>query len=925
MRNRMLTIYGLLLSAFFSMLLAQSPGDLVLTEFMANPAAVSDGNGEYVEFYNTTGSAIDINGFTLRDDDGNTHTIDNGGPLMAPALGFIVLGNNGDPGANGGYTANYVYSNFFIGNSGDEIVLETSGGTEICRLDYTNGDPFGPGVSAELNNVASPVGGVSAEGDYVAATSTYGAGDFGSPGEAGNTVGAGGGDPQPVISDIDRLPWIPEIGQATTVSASISDNGAITNAELIWTVDGANQQSVGMVNVGPSNIWSGEIPGSVYVNGALVEYWINATDDSSQTSESAHLKVYAGDSPISALRVNDANGVPLNRGAYARITGTATVGNSIFSTINLDVYLQDDTGGINLFQFSANDTVTITPGNSYTVVGQLDQFSGKTEIITDDASMDVIDNGPVGAATPFVTTIANLLSDPETYEGVLIKILGLTNTNGGDTWPAVDNDANVQVTDDGGTSLLTLRVDRDTDIDGSQEPAWPVDVTGVFVQFDNSPPYDEGYQIQPRSLNDFSGGGDPAPFISNVNRGSIIPEPGVGVDVSADITDDSDVSAAEVRWTINGSTAVASAAMSLSGGTTWTGTIPGDSYVNGDLLEYWVWAEDDAPQSVESQHDTVFTGDTPIAVARTNDGEGAPLYDGLYARVTGVATVGNTTYSTTHLDVYIQDETAAINVFRFDADGEVTITPGNSYSVTGVIDQFSGKTEIIPDSAALDVIDNGPATLPAPLNLSVSEILANPEAYESMLIVIPGLSNTGGGDPWPADGDNANVQVTDDGGTTLFTLRVDRDTDIDGSPEPTWPVNVAGIMTQFDLNAPFDEGYQILPRSLADFGVTVGLDPIDENIAKAFRLHQNYPNPFNPSTMIRFDVPADAGNIELLVFNTLGQKVVSLINDKLSPGSYEITWNALAANGNRVPSGIYFAVLKNGNRETQRMKMVLLK
>ncbi|NIW44680.1 MAG: hypothetical protein GWN14_16030, partial [candidate division Zixibacteria bacterium] len=57
--------------------LAQSPGDLVITEFMANPAAVLDSDGEYVEFYNNTGSAIDINGFTLRDDGTNSHTISN--------------------------------------------------------------------------------------------------------------------------------------------------------------------------------------------------------------------------------------------------------------------------------------------------------------------------------------------------------------------------------------------------------------------------------------------------------------------------------------------------------------------------------------------------------------------------------------------------------------------------------------------------------------------------------------------------------------------------------------------------------------------------------------------------------------------------------------------------------------------------------
>lgn len=407
-------------------------------------------------------------------------------------------------------------------------------------------------------------------------------------------------------------------------------------------------------------------------------------------------------------------------------------------------------------------------------------------------------------------------------------------------------------------------------------------------------------------------------------RSLVIPEPGTDLTVTAEITDDSDVSAAEVRWQINGGS-TQSAAMAGPAGSTWTGVIPGSAYADGDVLEYWIWAEDDAPQSTESLHEVVLTGDTPIADARVNDANGVPLYDGIYARLTGVATVGNGTFSAVHLDVYIQDDTGGINIFQFDSDSVVTITVGNSYSVTGEISHFNGKTQISPENAATDVVDNGPSTLPATLQRTISELLANPESYEGQFVKIPTLTATGGGDAWPMADDNANVEVSDDGGTSLLTLRIDRDTDIDGSPEPAWPVTIQGIFLQFDNSSPHDEGYQLQPRSLADIDVPVGIEPIEAGLIHEFKMHQNYPNPFNPNTTLQFDLPENVSQVSLIIYNTLGQKVKTLVNNALPAGSYKVSWQADAESGAKVPSGVYFAVLKTNQHQAQRIKLVLLK
>ncbi len=85
-----------------------------------------------------------------------------------------------------------------------------------------------------------------------------------------------------------------------------------------------------------------------------------------------------------------------------------------------------------------------------------------------------------------------------------------------------------------------------------------------------------------------------------------------------------------------------------------------------------------------------------------------------------------------------------------------------------------------------------------------------------------------------------------------------------------------------------------------------------------FELFQNYPNPFNPSTTISFNI-ATSGNYKLTVYNMLGQKVKTLINEELSSGFQKITLDA-----NNLPSGIYFYSLSGENVKITK-KMALLR
>jgi hypothetical protein len=90
-----------------------------------------------------------------------------------------------------------------------------------------------------------------------------------------------------------------------------------------------------------------------------------------------------------------------------------------------------------------------------------------------------------------------------------------------------------------------------------------------------------------------------------------------------------------------------------------------------------------------------------------------------------------------------------------------------------------------------------------------------------------------------------------------------------------------------------------------------------------FRLSQNYPNPFNPATNITYNL-ARKTDVTLLIYNTVGQKIATLVDKEQTAGSKTVTWNGTDDNGTLLSSGIYFYQLKAGEFN-QTKKMLYLK
>ncbi len=92
-----------------------------------------------------------------------------------------------------------------------------------------------------------------------------------------------------------------------------------------------------------------------------------------------------------------------------------------------------------------------------------------------------------------------------------------------------------------------------------------------------------------------------------------------------------------------------------------------------------------------------------------------------------------------------------------------------------------------------------------------------------------------------------------------------------------------------------------------------------ELIPAVYALEQNYPNPFNPSTVIEFSLPEDVSNVQLSIYNVLGEKVAELVNGSLLAGRYRYQWNA-----RNVATGMYIYELRT-NKFVSVKKMLLLK
>jgi hypothetical protein len=144
---------------------------------------------------------------------------------------------------------------------------------------------------------------------------------------------------------------------------------------------------------------------------------------------------------------------------------------------------------------------------------------------------------------------------------------------------------------------------------------------------------------------------------------------------------------------------------------------------------------------------------------------------------------------------------------------------------------------------------------------------------------------------------------------------------------PTWPLPENLSYTNTTLQTAGTDGLPLgdlnwYPAQHKKFLTGIKENKVDQ-IPQSFSLSNAYPNPFNPTTNIQFSI-AKSENVKLVIYNILGQKVMTLVNGELKAGSYTATWNGRNEFGEQVSSGIYLYRIESQSFNDTK-KMILMK
>ena len=150
---------------------------VVISEVMANPRAVPDDRGEWLELHNLEQRAVDLRGWTLRSKNDRDVALEQS--VVIPPGGFAVLARDGDRAANGGVTAAYAWrEGLTLGNGSDWVALHSADGSMVDSVGWTS---TVAGASRALIDDTGPHADVMGPA-WTTSTAPFGAGDLGTPG-----------------------------------------------------------------------------------------------------------------------------------------------------------------------------------------------------------------------------------------------------------------------------------------------------------------------------------------------------------------------------------------------------------------------------------------------------------------------------------------------------------------------------------------------------------------------------------------------------------------------------------------------------------------------------------------------------------------------------------------------------------------------
>jgi len=487
---------ALLLSFSFLLVATLGYSQIVITEIMYNPPEGGQDSLEFVEIFNTGNDMVDISGYHFLE--GIVDTVANG--VMLPAGAYYVFGGNAQAMSTVfGITVDE-WSDGALKNGGEIVLFADASGATVDMVEFGDDEPWptsddgtdGEGASIELCDVNS---------DNNNGTSWRAADNDTGIMLNDRVLKATPGTANTVVCEV-TVDHMVEVTSNQFTPADITINVGET---VGWTNLGGNHNINGTQATYPNNpesfgngaassaAWTYEF---TFGNIGVYDY---QCDPHVGFGMVGTVTVIDPDMPefpeydIATVTTTDADGVADS--LFVNCTISGTVHSINYRPSGLTFALIDaSNNGINVFADSDNLGYTVAQGDFLKVQGEIGQFNGLTQITP--VGIEV-----TGTEDLFIpTSITELNEDTESQ--LVILTGSFTEGTGDGEWLGDGSSYNVDVNVDGG-GTITMRIDSDIDAASmSAGNCGSYRIIGIGGQFDNESPFDSGYQLLPRSIDD---------------------------------------------------------------------------------------------------------------------------------------------------------------------------------------------------------------------------------------------------------------------------------------------------------------------------------------------------------------------------------------------------------------------------------------
>lgn len=493
---------------------------LVINEIMYNPPEAGDDSLEYIEVINATNSSINLSGYKIADGVSfNMPNINLGaGQILLVAKDSVAIQIVFNK------TAYQWVSSGSLNNSGELITIRNNVNDIIDAVTYADASPWaaeadGFGSSLELcdpgldNNVGdnwragtTPTGKIINNIEIKA-----------TPGTANSSICIVEPDLYVDVKNFEFTPKDITINVGETVRWS--NKGGQHNVNGSKTKFPSNPESF---SNGPtsSSAWTYDFTFKI---AGLYNYQCDAHPGDMRGT----ITVLPAANPypkynIATVTTTSAEGVADSAGVKCEVEGIV-YGTNLRPTGLQFTIIDGQNNGLAVFNTGLNFGYTVTEGDLISIKGKLEQFNGLTQIVPD--SIKLLSSGNALINPKEITSFV------ENDESSLLSINNLTYVDVSQ-WTGTGAGFNVEMTD--GNNDYQIRIDADNELYSMSAPTAPLKVTGILGQFDNTSPFDGGYQLLPRYAADMTTISSteetndlnkivvsPNPFIDNITIASV--------------------------------------------------------------------------------------------------------------------------------------------------------------------------------------------------------------------------------------------------------------------------------------------------------------------------------------------------------------------------------------------------------------------